>query len=333
MTRSTSLLRASATLITALAAVALAGCTAQTATTPRTGTTAAPASEQRFACPTPEEVAALTAVPFTGKTTGTADCTYSADGASVVLKHPAGSASATLANLRYDEIGRGVRTADASGIAFDAFTSTTKQDCTVWFAAADGVASSVTAARSGASGTAACALARSVATLAGGETSSAAPTVAVLASTTLLGTTTADERWPWRIGAKAGVRIDRSTASGYLPGASSFAISAADVPADSAAVVFVSGTAEAGEPSLTLLRAATRALSAAATRAPKAELVVVGPVSDGTATYDELATLRTNLQAVAKIAGAKYIDPSTLTGSTATVLAGVADDVAAAIRR
>ncbi len=328
-------LRATAAVLAAAAIVVLTGCTAQPGTAPATGTTAAPASVQGFACPTRAEVAGLTAIPFSDSTSSGRSCTYTttADAstvATVTLRHPAGAANATLSALRYAAIGRGASTADARAIAFDAFTSMTKHDCTVWFPASDGVASSVTARRTGSSGAQACSIATAVATLAGSATpTAAAPTVAVIAPRTLLGTTTSTQRWPWRIVQRTPARIDRLTGTGYLDpsSASSFATVAAGVPADSAAVVFVSGTAEAGASSLTLLRGATRALSAAATRAPNAELIVVGPVSDGTAASAEVERLSADLQAAVTIAGARYVDPS-----DPATLTGVADEVATALR-
>lgn len=329
-------IRLTAALVAAAAIAVLSGCTAQPTPAPAAGTTAAPASVQEFACPTRAEVAGLTAIPFSDSTSSGTSCTYTTGTdastlATVTLRHPAGAASATLSALRYAAIGRGASTADARAIAFDAFTSTTRQDCSVWFSASDGVASSVTARRSGSSGSETCGIATAVATLAGSATptASAAPVVAVIAPKTLLGTTTSTQRWPWRIAQQTPARIDRLTGTDYLDpsSASSFAKVAAGVPTDSAAVVFVSGTVEAGAPSLTLLRGATRALSVAATRAPRAELIVVGPVSDGSASYADIDRLSVDLQAAAKIAGARYVDPT----SPATVT-GVADEVAAALR-
>ena len=329
--------RATAAVIAAAAIAVLTGCTAAPSTAPDAGTTAVPASAQRFVCPARAEVAGLTAIPFSESASSATSCTYGSPVATVTVRHPAGS-GATLSALRYAATGRGVTTTDAPGIAFDAFTATTKRGCTVWFSAADGVASSVEARRSGVSGARACVVATAVATLAGSATPrTAAPTVAVLAPRTLLGTTTVDQRWPWRIAQDAVVRIDRLTGSGYLhpSSASSFAEVAASVPTDSAAVVFVSGSAEAGTPTLALLRGATRALSAAATRAPDARLIVVGPAADGSVPAADLASLRVDLQAVAKIAGATYVDPATsgAAGVTpSTALAGVADGVTKALR-
>ena len=323
--------RSAAAALAAVAIAVLAGCTAQPGTAPASGTTAAPASLQGFVCPTRAEVAGLTAVPFSAPTSSGKSCTYTtaADASTVgtvTLRHPAGASGATLSALRYAATGRGASTADARAIAFDAFTSTTKRDCTVWFPASDGVASSVTARQNGSSGSAACGVATAVATLAGSATPKAvAPTVAVIAPQTLLGAMTTAERWPWRLAQRSTARIDRLTGSGYLDpsSATSFATIAAGVPADSSAVVFVSGTAEAAASSLTVLRGATRALSAAATRAPKAQLIVVGPVSDGTVSYADVERLGVDLRAAAKIAGARYVEPT-----DPTTLTGVADEVA-----
>ena len=327
--------RSAAAVLAAAAITVLAGCTAQPGTAPASGTTAAPASVQGFVCPTRAEVAGLTAIPFNDALPSGKSCTYTtaADAstvATVTLRHPAGASGETLSALRYAAIGRGASTADARAITFDAFTSTTKEDCTVWFPASDGVASSVTARRAGETGSEACGIATAVATLAGSATpKAAAPTVAVIAPRTLLGATTTTERWPWRIAQRTTARIDRLTGTGYLApsSASSFATIAAGVPSDSSAVVFVTGTAEAGASTLAMLRGATSALSAAATRAPKAQLIVVRPVSDGTESYAEVERLGADLRAAAKIAGARYVDPTDPATTT-----GVADAVAVALR-
>ena len=206
-------------------------------------------------------------------------------------------------------------TTDLPALSFDAFTASTAASCTAWFPAADGVPTSVTARRDGVTGSKECGIAGAVATLVGsGSSKASAPTVAVLAQKRLLGTATADATWPWRIGRDAGVRIDRLTGTGYLEpsSATSLTAAAAKVPTDSAAVVLVSGTAEAGASQLEVLSAATAALSAASGRAPKATLIVVGPVASSTTSYTELQSLRVDLQSAAKIAGAVYIDPSTV---------------------
>lgn len=334
--------RVAALVVGALAL--LAGCTAQPAAAPAAGTTARPAVVAGFVCPTPDDVAALTAVPFTAVDRAGATCTYStADDAAtaptITVRHPAAGTvrgGGALAALRLAALRRGETTADAPRLAFDAFTATTKRGCTLWFPAADGVLTSVSA-RS-ASGVRACDLTTAVATLTGAASaSSAAPVISVLADRRLLGTTTADAAWPWLLGRDAGVRIDRTVVDGYLPStsSSSFTADAARVRADSAAVVFVSGTRELGASRLTVLRAATAAFSAAAGRAPKAELIVVGPVADAGSSPAEVAALRDDLQAAAAVAGARFIDPTAITppaGGSAAVLEAVAQQVTPAVR-
>lgn len=333
----TTRLRAGIAVLVAATAVLLTGCTAQPGAVPGAGTTARPAVETRFTCPAVTEVAALAAVPFTSATTRGGTCTYStADDADVkaevTVRHPAASGSG-LAAVRYAAVRRGARTADAPSLAFDAFTAATKQDCAAWFPASDGATTSVTAREDGRSGSSSCALATAVATLAGTATTTDAPVVSVLAARRLLGTSTADASWPWRIGRDARVRIARTAATGYLrpSSAGSLASAAKKAPAGSAAIVFVTGTAEAGTPRLEILSDATAAFSAAAARAPKAKLIVVGPVSDGSASPDAVAALRLDLQAAANIAGARFVDPPVGLDAAGT-LDAVADQVSSALR-
>jgi hypothetical protein len=329
--------RAGLALLAAATAALLTGCTAQHGAVPGSGTTARPAVETRFSCPSTAEVAALAAVAFTSRTTGAGVCTYgTADGAdvsaTVTVRHPAAGATrgTTLAGLRAAAEDRGAATEDAPRLAFDAFSSATARDCTVRFPAVDGVLTSVTASRAGATGSRSCDLATAVATLAGSSTTrSAAPIVSVLAGDRLLGTTTAGASWPWRIGRDTRVRIDRTAATGYLRPTSSTSLraAAARVPATSAAIVFVSGTAEAGTPRLRILSDATAAFSAAASRAPKAKLIVVGPLSDGSASPADVDALRLDLEAAANIAGARFLDLPVGTG-----LDEVAGQVATTLR-
>ncbi len=337
MTRSVRL-RAGIALLAAATAALLTGCTAQHGAVPGAGTTARPAAETRFTCPSVEEVAALAAVPFTTRTTASDRCTYAtapdaAVTAEITVRHPAAGATSsgtTLAALRFAAEQRGAHTADATRLAFDAFTASTRRDCTASFPAVDGVLTSVTARKDGAAGAKACELATAVATLAGPAAGrSAVPIVSVLADRRLLGTATADASWPWRIGRDARVRIDRTTTSGYRrpSGATSLATAASRVPAASAAIVFVTGTQEAGASRLEILSDATAAFSAAAARAPKAQLVVVGPVSDGSAPFADVAALRLDLEAAANIAGARFVDPP-----VGTSLDAVADQVSSALR-
>uniref|UniRef100_UPI0035CBEA2A hypothetical protein n=1 Tax=uncultured Amnibacterium sp. TaxID=1631851 RepID=UPI0035CBEA2A len=329
----TRTLRAAAAI--GVAAVALlSGCTAQ-GTLPATGTTAAPAAATRFACPSASEVAALTAVPLTASTTAASGCSYTTASdapvaTSVTVKHP--GSGATLAALRLAAVSRGDRTADLRSLSFDAFTARTASSCTAWFTAPDGVATSVAARRSGGSGAAACSVAAATASLVGrGDPAGAARTVAVLAPQRLLGAMTAQAGWPWRIAGGSSLRIDRQVGTGYLrpAAATSFASLGAAVPRDSAAVVVVSGTAEAGAPRLEILEGVTTALSAIATRAPRAQVVVVGPVADASTPPADLAALRADLRTAAGIADVRYVDPA---AAAAPGLDALADEIAARLR-
>jgi hypothetical protein len=344
MTRPTRSRRAAIAAVALTAVAVLTGCTAQPATAPEPVATAAPASQQRFACPTAAEVAALTATPFGSRTTTSRSCTYTTGAdvdpaVSVAVQRLDADDHRTAAVLRYAALTGGDATADAAALGFDAFTASTRTSCTAWFPGPGGVLTSVTARRDGTAGGKSCDLATAIATLTGGDSasSSTAPTVAVLAQRRLLGTATAGARWPFRIGRDAGARIDRLTGTGYLRPASSTSLAAAArrVPRDSAAVVLVSGTAEAGASRLQVLTAATEALSAAAARAPKAKLVVVGPVANGTIPPAELNALRVDLQSAAEIAGAVYLDPAAEVANAsrpAVALDAVADAVTAQLR-
>ncbi|GAA2749545.1 hypothetical protein [Amnibacterium kyonggiense] len=327
MTRSVRPLTTAAVLL-AVAAV-LTGCTARPGAAPVTGPNAEPAASIRFTCPSAEEVAALTATPFTSEHAGADGCEYTtaADegtaAARIEVRHPATTA-ATAATARVAAIERGDTTADLRSLGFDAFTAASERDCTAWFPAVDGVLTAVTAQRPGEKGTAACDLATAVATLAGASTrQGSAPTVAVIAADRLLGGATEAESWPWRIGSSIGARVDLATGTGYLrpSRATSLAGRASRIPADSAAAVFVSGTAEGRASRLEVLRAATAALSAAAARAPRARLVVVGPVAGPSADPDEVEELQVELRSAASIAGAQYIEPPADASATATLRA------------
>lgn len=319
MNRRVRPIRVAIALIVVTAIGVLTGCTAQPSDVPAAGAPARAASAVELVCPDLTEVAALTATPFSTRAAGSEACSYAtgsdvAASSTVTVQRVATDDGRTAAALRYAAMRRGAVTADLPALAFDAFTSSTSASCTAWFAAAGGISTAVTARQDGVAGSKECGVAGAVATLIGsGSSASSAPTVAVLAQRRLLGTSTAAATWPWRIGRDAGVRIDRATATGYLDPSSSTSLTAAAaaIPADSAAVVFVSGTAEAGTSRLEVLSAATAALSAASGRAPKAKLIVVGPVASSDVSYAELADLRVDLQSAATIAGAVYIDPST----------------------
>ena len=161
MTRTTPL-RTGIAVLAAATAVLLTGCTAQPGGAPGSGTAAEGAMMRRFTCPPMTEVAALTAVPFTEGTAGSTACTYStaADAdvsVAVTVRHPATAVSGrNLATLRYAAVRRGAETADAPQLALDAFTESTKRDCTTWFPADDGVVTSVTAHTDGRDGAKSC---------------------------------------------------------------------------------------------------------------------------------------------------------------------------------
>ncbi len=340
MNRPVRTTRAAIALIAVTAIGVLTGCTAQPTPTPASGTTAKAAAVQEFVCPELTEVAALTATPFSSRTAGTGACSYStavgAVSSTVTVQRLAASDDRTAAAIRYSALRRGATTTDLRAVALDAFTASTAASCSAWFPATDGVVTSVTARQDGVTGSKECGVAGAVATLVGSGSASA-PTVAVLAQRSLLGTTTSAATWPWLVGRDAGDRIDRVTGTGLLSPSSSTALTAAAkaIPADSAAVVLVTGEAELGASRLEVLSAATAALSAAAGRAPHAKLIVVGPVAGSSASATELAELRVDLQSAATIGGATYIDPATdlaSTSSASAALAAVAGSITAELQ-
>ncbi|MBW4042388.1 MAG: hypothetical protein HIU86_09720 [Acidobacteria bacterium] len=335
MNRRVRSVRAALVLTVAVVTV-LTGCAAQPGAAPVARTTAKAASAHAFVCPELTEVAALTATPFSSRSAGAVACSYATGrdviaSSTVTVQRLTASDRRTAAALRYAAMRRGAVTADLPALSFDAFSASTSTGCAAWFPAADGVLTAVTARQDGRSGAEECGVADAVATLVGsGSATSSAPTVAVLAPRSLLGTATAGTSWPWRIGAGAGVRIDLATGSGSVtpssPGSSTRA--AAAIPTDSAAVVFVSGTADAGSSRLEMLTAVTAALSAASGRSPNAKLIVVGPVASGATSPAELTELRDDLRSAAAIAGAAYIDPAVDAASgPGEVLGSVADAV------
>ena len=343
MNRRVRPVRAAIALIAATAVGVLTGCTAQPSAVPAAGATVKPASAVELVCPDLTEVAALTATPFSSRAAGSGACSYAtgadvAASSTITVQRLATDDGRTAAALRSAAMRRGAVTTDLPALAFDAFTASTSTSCTAWFPGAGGVPTAVTARRDGAAGATECGVVGAVATLIGsGSSAASAPTVAVLASRRLLGTSTAAATWPWSIGRDSGVRIDRVAATGYLDPSSSTSLTAAaaTIPTDSAAVVFVSGTAEAGTSRLEVLSAATAALSAASGRAPKAKLIVVGPVASSDVPYAELADLRVDLQSAATIAGAVYVDPSTevaQSSGAAAALTSVAGLITARLR-
>lgn len=125
----------------------------------------------------------------------------------------------------------------------------------------------------------------------------------------------ADSRWPALLDDRlsGGVRSLARPGAGYTvegEDGGTFVDAAQDLPKASRAVVVVGGAADAGATPLALARAASRALSDAAVRAPDARLVVVGPLyrPEGVST-GQLTAVRDVLRTAAALAEATWIDP------------------------
>lgn len=174
------------------------------------------------------------------------------------------------------------------------------------------------------------------------QTPAAAAAVAVIGDGSLTAAAPgvdAADRWPALLDDRlqGGVRTIARPGAGYTVArgtAGTLVDAVPDVPISTRAVVFVGGAADVGAAPLTLARAASRALSDAAVRAPGARLVVVGPLyrSTGVSTT-QLAAVRDVLRSTAALADATWIDPvergwtpdvreaSDLTGARQTTIA------------
>lgn len=308
--------RTALTAATAVAiAVVLAGCTATSpAASPR------PSVSPGFSCPTADEVAGLTAVPFTGgmrKAPAGGTCSYSAtsdDGTVRIAVGRRTGSSTTLSGYRYGAIAAGRATQDAEDLSFDAFTEPASSGCTAWLYAGDAVVTTVTATRPGSGAAGACALARSVGVLLQDDgqqpATTAPPVVGLIAPARLLGPRARTERLGARLGLSADARIDLRTTKGAGFTVSDGARAAAStVRPDTDAVVFLAGDGDVGRSALSVLKASTAAFADAARAAPRARIVVVGPLLGSDESPAEVGALSGALRSAARIAGAAYIDP------------------------
>ncbi|MFD1720162.1 GDSL-type esterase/lipase family protein [Amnibacterium endophyticum] len=148
-------------------------------------------------------------------------------------------------------------------------------------------------------------------------TASALPLVAVIGD----GTTTqsapgvgAAQRWTSLLATDADVQVRTfaSAGAGYLAeGADgrTFLEEASRVPQDSDLVVIFGGIADVGASQLRVSRAASQTISAVQTRAPRAKIAVIGPVTDDDAPADAVTQLRTTLQNASGAFGLSFVDP------------------------
>lgn len=120
------------------------------------------------------------------------------------------------------------------------------------------------------------------------------------------------ESWPQLAAASVGrpLFVQAAPDAAYLPppGGPSFSALARKIDAHSSVVVFVGGAGNRSASALQWLKASTLAFSNASRIAPKARLIVVGPLANaGSATL--VASARDALRRAAAIAGVTWIDP------------------------
>lgn len=122
--------------------------------------------------------------------------------------------------------------------------------------------------------------------------------------------------WTKTAAGRLGLRVLRlaDTGGGYLhgsgaSGSGSFSVRASQVDPTSRVVVFFGGANDAGSAGLSLLKSATRAYSVAASTAPRARIVVVGPVWADPAPPASVLAIRDNLRSAAAVARATWVDP------------------------
>lgn len=122
--------------------------------------------------------------------------------------------------------------------------------------------------------------------------------------------------WPALLGAaaKADVKTIAAAGAGYVAageGGATLVSEAAKVDPASKVVVLFGGANDQSSSPLSLAKAATKAISAAGTRAPDAKIVVVGPASALATPPQSLLTVRDTLKSAASIGHASWVDPIT----------------------
>jgi hypothetical protein len=145
-------------------------------------------------------------------------------------------------------------------------------------------------------------------------TAAPGPVVAIVGDTSTLTTgakVTDSSQWPAGIGSslRADVRSYLSTDARYAGASTTYLSELQKVPTNAKVIVFVGGTGDQYDSALTLGDAATTAFGAAHARAPKAAIVVVGPVSGVAPASQSLLQVRDTLQSAALIAKATWVDP------------------------
>lgn len=124
----------------------------------------------------------------------------------------------------------------------------------------------------------------------------------------------AAQRWPALLGQRADVQVRTfaSTGAGYLADGSdgrTFLEQARRIPRDADVVVIFGGLADVAAAQSQFSRAVAQTISEAQSRAPEAQVAVVGPVSTGTDSPQAVTDMRLILQNQVGQFGKQFIDP------------------------
>ncbi len=122
--------------------------------------------------------------------------------------------------------------------------------------------------------------------------------------------------WPLLMQRATGVSVRAFASNGgaYVSsavgaGGATFASGAQSIPPTSSVVVIFGGARDATDSGVDLAAAATHTIALAAQRAPKATIVLVGPVPERPGETGQLAAVRATLKTVATTSRATWIDP------------------------
>lgn len=147
--------------------------------------------------------------------------------------------------------------------------------------------------------------------------SAALPVVSVVGDQYTTGTKAdsgAKSEWPALLATalNAQVKTYAAAGAGFVTkgsGGATLVTEASKVDPASTVVVLFGGTNDQPVSSLTVASAATNAIKAAHTRAPKAKIVVVGPASGQATPPQSLTAIRDTLRVAANVQKAKWVDP------------------------
>lgn len=123
--------------------------------------------------------------------------------------------------------------------------------------------------------------------------------------------------WPQMVGEKLNALVSAyaDAGTGYVTeadgGNATFLTSAARIDPTSKVVVFFGGANDAGKPALRIVRAASEAIAAARTAAPRATIIVVGPAWAAGAAPASVLSTTSAVRAAAGAARVRFVDPIT----------------------